>query len=112
MKLLYLLSAAACASVAYAEYAVQICNNGCKKVHTFKTPNNIRPCICLASTQTATIGDINGGDIKVFQSADCTGNFQKIPRNEAINNAQWVNSMSFGPSGSSRDPGPCGDWYN
>ncbi|KAF9301780.1 hypothetical protein BGZ74_006273 [Mortierella antarctica] len=112
MKLLYLLSAAACASVAYAEYKVQICNNGCQKVHTFKTPNNIRPCICLASTQTATIGGIDGGIIKVFQSNNCRGNYQTIPSNKAIENAQWVNSMSFGPSGSSLDPGPCGDWYN
>ncbi|KAG0089641.1 hypothetical protein BGZ93_000014 [Podila epicladia] len=112
MKFLYLLSAAACASVAYAQYAVQICNNGCQKTHTFKTTSSIRPCICLASTQTATIGGINGGDIKVFRSTDCTGSYQKIGPNEGINNAQWVNSMSFGPSGSSREPGPCGNWYN
>ncbi|KAF9132184.1 hypothetical protein KI688_011849 [Linnemannia hyalina] len=112
MKLLYLLSAVACASVALAEYKLQICDNTCKRVHTFKTPNNIRPCICLASTQTGTIGGIGGGDIKLFQSIDCTGNFQKIGPNAGISNAQWVNSVSFGPSGSSRSPGTCPNWYN
>ncbi|KAK5807785.1 hypothetical protein F5H01DRAFT_352585 [Linnemannia elongata] len=111
MKLLHLLSAAACASIALADYAVQICDTDCNRVHTFRTPSNIRPCICLASTQTGTIGDINGGDIKVFQSIDCTGNYQVIKPGKAISNAQWVNSMSFGPSGSSRSPGTCPDWY-
>ncbi|KAK3814563.1 MAG: hypothetical protein JOS17DRAFT_760787 [Linnemannia elongata] len=110
MKLLYLLSAVACASIVYAEYQVQICDNTCNRKHTFKT-TNIRPCICLASTQTGTIGGINGGDIKVFASTDCTGNYQQLKPNQGISNAQWVNSVSFGPSGSSLSPGTCPDWY-
>ncbi|KAG0045720.1 hypothetical protein BGZ83_009031 [Gryganskiella cystojenkinii] len=111
MKFFTLLSAFACASVAFADYGVKISNNSGAKSLKFTTPNNIRPCICLASTQTATIQGVNGGDIKVFQKADCTGNYQIISPNGNIKNAQWVNSISFGPSGSSRDPGTCPDWY-
>ncbi|KAF9969738.1 hypothetical protein BGZ73_007763 [Actinomortierella ambigua] len=112
MKVLLALSAIACASVVYADYAVQILNNDGSKKHTFKTPNNIRPCICLASTQTNTIGGMNGGNIKLFWSNDCTGRYNVLGSNSGITGAQWVNSMSFGPSGSSLSPGTCPNWYN
>jgi len=95
-----------------ADYGVQIANNGGSKKLTLTTPAGTRPCICLASTQTATIKGVNGGDIKVFSTVDCTGNFQTIGSNSAISNAQWVNSISFGASGSSTGPGSCPNWYN
>lgn len=111
-SLILLLSAALCASMVVAEYAVQIANNNGSKKLKLKAPSGTRPCICLASTQTATIKGINGGDIKVFSTADCTGNYQVIGSNKGISNAQWVNSISFGASGSSTGPGTCPDWYN
>ncbi|GJJ76050.1 hypothetical protein EMPS_08409 [Entomortierella parvispora] len=110
--LVLMLSAVLCASMVAAEYAVQIANNNGSKSLKLTAPDGTRPCICLASTQTATIKGINGGNIKVFSSVDCTGNYQTIGSNSAISNAQWVNSISFGASGSSSGPGSCPNWYN
>ncbi|KAF9198972.1 hypothetical protein BGZ49_000078 [Haplosporangium sp. Z 27] len=58
-----------------------------------------RTCFCVVNTQTASIQGQNGGDIKLFSSQDCTGNFQSLGSNGATNNAQWVNSVSWGESG-------------
>ncbi|KAF9150315.1 hypothetical protein BG015_007886 [Linnemannia schmuckeri] len=111
MKILYLLSVVACASVVLAQYQVKICDNTCRRKYKFNTPNNLRACICLRSTQTGTIEGNNGGLIRIFSSNDCTGDFKEISPNGIRHNAQWVNSMSFGPPGSSRSPGTCPAYY-
>lgn len=110
--LVLLLSTVACASVALADPGVKITNDNGSQSKTLTTPSNVRSCVCLASTQTATIQGVNGGTIRVFSSVDCTGAYDTISTNGKISNAQWVNSISWGPSGSSLSPGTCPNWYN
>ncbi|KAG0046671.1 hypothetical protein BGZ83_008124 [Gryganskiella cystojenkinii] len=66
---------------------------------TFSLVPGDRYCYCLRNTQTNTITGKNGGDIKLFSKSDCTGNFATLGSNSQQNNAQWVNSVSFGESG-------------
>jgi hypothetical protein len=69
-----------------------------------------RKCLCLQGTTTSQIGQSTGsGSVKVFSTTDCTGNYEVIPENSYINNAQWVNSISYGPGGSSVMYGNCHD---
>ncbi|KAF9904173.1 hypothetical protein EC991_002967 [Linnemannia zychae] len=58
-----------------------------------------RTCFCLVNTQTASIKGQDGGDIKLFSSNNCKGNYQTLGSNEGAYNAQWVNSVSWGKSG-------------
>ncbi|KAG0288897.1 hypothetical protein BGZ97_006640 [Linnemannia gamsii] len=58
-----------------------------------------RTCFCLVNTQTASIKGQNGGDIKLFSSDNCNGNYQSLGPNDTAYNAQWVNSASWGKSG-------------
>ncbi|KAF9318242.1 hypothetical protein BG003_011636 [Podila horticola] len=56
----------------------------------------------------------SGGDIKLFSTSDCTGNYQTLGSNSEAKNTQWVNSFSYGKSGiPSRGPdGYCPDYYS
>ncbi|KAJ2956750.1 hypothetical protein NQZ79_g7411 [Umbelopsis isabellina] len=68
-----------------------------------------RKCLCLKGTTTWQIGQSTGaGTVKMFSTTDCTGNYEVVPTNSYISNAQWVNSISYGPSGSSAMYGDCG----
>ncbi|KAG0009308.1 hypothetical protein BGZ82_004104, partial [Podila clonocystis] len=60
-------------------------------------PPGERICFCLSKTQTAIINGQLGGDVKLFSTSDCTGNYAN--GGKITNNAQWVNSVSFGKSG-------------
>ncbi|KAG0217303.1 hypothetical protein BGX33_010949 [Mortierella sp. NVP41] len=72
-----------------------------------------RACYCLKNTQTAKIYNRDGGDVKLFSTTDCTGNFSKLSEGKTQSNAQWVNSMSFGASGiPSRDPASCPNYFS
>lgn len=83
------------------------------------TQAGTRICFCTKNVQTGWIKGNNGGDIKLFSNNDCTGNFATLDSNSRVDNAQWVNSVSFGKSGipsdgPSRDPSGkvyCPDWY-
>ncbi|KAG0046280.1 hypothetical protein BGZ83_008538 [Gryganskiella cystojenkinii] len=114
-SILALLSSAVLASVSYAAatYTILVQNNGLVKgQYLFEYGVNTRICWCLKNTQTAAITGINGGNIKVFSTSDCTGNFATISPNGVLNNAQWVNSVSFGASGvSSTGPDSCPNYY-
>ncbi|KAJ2956894.1 hypothetical protein NQZ79_g7306 [Umbelopsis isabellina] len=66
-----------------------------------------RQCQCLSNTQTAHIANSYGGIVRVFQSTDCTGAYETIGSQGSIDNAEWVNSVSFGSSGSSSGPYGC-----
>jgi len=107
-----ILVSALCAQIALASYSVELKNNAGKTVYIFSNDNQ-RTCYCLTNTQTASIRDANGGDIKVFSTSDCTGNYG-TPSNGIVNNAQWVNSISFGKGGipSQNSPWGCANFYD
>ncbi|KAF8952610.1 hypothetical protein CPC16_006908 [Podila verticillata] len=114
-KVLFLLLAL-CASVALAAspFFADIRNNDGSKVFRFKVyGDNNRGCWCVKNTQTGSITGVNGGNIKLFSTSDCTGNYQTLGSNSKASNTQWVNSFSMGASGvSSSDPqGYCPNWY-
>ena len=99
-KSVLILSAALCASiVSGAAYNVIVANDAGKTSDLYIDGASSRTCFCLTKTQTATITGQNGGDIRAFSSADCTGNFETIDSSSRLTNAQWVNSISFGASG-------------
>ncbi|KAG2181367.1 hypothetical protein INT43_008950 [Umbelopsis isabellina] len=66
-----------------------------------------RQCQCLSKTQTQLIANSYGGIVRVFASTDCTGAYDNIGSGDSISNAEWVNSVSFGASGSSSGPYGC-----
>lgn len=70
-----------------------------------------RICRCFEGTQTAKIVNTNGGTVKAFSTTDCTGNYDTIAAGSSISNAQWVNSVSFGPSGTSYVQGTCNNLF-
>jgi hypothetical protein len=57
-----------------------------------------RQCWCTKDVKTAEIQNSggSGGLVRLFSTDDCT-----------VSNAEWVNSVSLGPSGSSIGPGSC-----
>lgn len=95
----------------FADYAIELINdvndsayffNGCSK----------RICQCLSGTQTNKIKNTNGGLVRVFSTTDCTGNYDTIAIGSTISNAQWVNSVSLGQSGTSYQVGKCSNLFN
>lgn len=100
------------AQIALADYTVELKNNAGKAVWIHSNDNQ-RTCYCLKNTQTASIRDINGGSIRVFSKSDCTGNYGTL-KNGIVNNAQWVNSISFGKAGipSKDSPWGCANFYD
>ncbi|KAF9213581.1 hypothetical protein CPC16_006158 [Podila verticillata] len=57
-----------------------------------------RWCYCLSKTQTSKIDGRSAGDVKLFSTTDCTGNYA-TGTGKVTSNAQWVNSVSFGKGG-------------
>ncbi|KAF9164813.1 hypothetical protein DFQ26_000993 [Actinomortierella ambigua] len=98
-------------STAFAVKCVTVTNNAGNQSKKLCVVDQDRQCFCLSKTQTNTIKGVNGGDIKLFWSNDCKGNYKAIGPNEQISGAQWVNSVSFGASGSSYYDGFCPNWY-
>ncbi|KAG0016520.1 hypothetical protein BGZ82_001029 [Podila clonocystis] len=107
------LLSAVCAQVAFADnYCIGLWNNGGAKFNSLCHDTASRVCYCLSNTQTATIAGFPGGDIKLFASSNCKGSYQSIGSESKVNNAQWVNSVSFGRSGiSSSGPSGCPNYY-
>ncbi|KAF9216975.1 hypothetical protein BGZ59_007120 [Podila verticillata] len=112
-KTLVLLSALCASALATAPYYIDIYNNDSSKYFHFATYDEERVCWCVKNTQTGSITGVNGGNIKLFSSTDCTGNYQTIGSNTKQSNTQRVNSFSFGPASiPSLDPqGYCPNWY-
>ncbi|KAG0014968.1 hypothetical protein BGZ82_001582 [Podila clonocystis] len=94
-------------------YQVVVKNNA-GWASTFPVAAGDRWCFCVKNTQTNSIKGINGGDIKLFSKADCTGNYSQLGSNSQANNAQWVNSFSMGASGipSGGPNGVCPNWFD
>ncbi|KAF9189310.1 hypothetical protein BGZ51_009704 [Haplosporangium sp. Z 767] len=108
-----ILLSALCVQIAFAGigHTIELTNNSGKET-AIGVPSTERWCYCLKNTQTATIKGINGGDIKLFSKSDCTGNYSTLKGMGKISNAQWVNSISFGVSGSSTGPYSCPNFFN
>lgn len=91
---------ALCASVALAnpDFYVHLENNSGRRV-SIEVPNlpNVRRCYCLSKTQTNIIDGRFGGDVKLFSTSNCSGNYAQGKK--ITSNAQWVNSVSAGASG-------------
>ncbi|KAG0363968.1 hypothetical protein BGX24_004809 [Mortierella sp. AD032] len=97
-----------------ATYNVEIYNNNRSQKFNFACITELSPRDCICNAQTGFIKGLNGGTIKLFSSADCTGNFQTLGAYKEAANTQWVNSFSFGLDGyaSSGPNGYCPNWYN
>ncbi|KAF8924758.1 hypothetical protein CPC16_007337 [Podila verticillata] len=99
-------------SSAFAYKCLIIKNNSGSQSFRFCVNDADRQCFCVKNTQTGSIKGDNGGDIKLFSTTDCTGNFQTLGTNSGISNTQWVNSISLGASGKpSYSDGFCPNWY-
>ncbi|KAG0341942.1 hypothetical protein BG000_007492 [Podila horticola] len=120
-SILALLSTAALASVSLAavvpagaggpEYQIIITDHKMIQPITHGS-NDFRQCYCLSNTLSATIYGKNGGLIQAYSSKNCSGGFQVIDSNGELSNAQWVNSISFGPGGvKTLKPGNCPKYY-
>ncbi|KAF9900798.1 hypothetical protein EC991_006884 [Linnemannia zychae] len=104
----------AISSISYAaDPWVLISNVGWTKDKVFTVPSNKRICVCVKNVQTFSIYSEPFCNARVFSTSDCTGNFQTINKwDKPIENAQWVNSISFGKAGiSSSGPNGCPNWY-
>jgi hypothetical protein len=64
-----------------------------------------RLCSCVKNVNTHNIYKSNSVSTKAFSSSDCTGNYDEIE--DEITNGEWVNSISFGPKGTSVGPFSC-----
>ncbi|KAG0293395.1 hypothetical protein BGZ96_002863 [Linnemannia gamsii] len=110
LKSIVLLATLATGALA-ADYFALISNNDGAKWTFLDVPSGSRYCFCLKDTQTARIDGGNGGDVKLFSTTDCTGNYANGKK--VTDNAQWVNSISLGASGkkSTWGAGKSCKWY-
>ncbi|KAG0042887.1 hypothetical protein BGZ83_012063 [Gryganskiella cystojenkinii] len=105
-KLLLLLGLCTATALAQTSWSFSCTNN---RGTTVTAPvSGKRVCICLKTSQTAKLGNVNGGTMKLFSTDDCTGNFVQLAKGKTQNNAQWVNSASVGqPNIASAGPFNC-----
>ncbi|KAF9923951.1 cytochrome c1 [Linnemannia zychae] len=90
-----LLLSVLCLSKVVFGYSIDLQNNDGSLKTGFSLNNDQRGCACLSKTQTAQIMGQDGGDVKLFSTSDCTGNYAN-GSGKTTYNAQWVNSVSFG----------------
>ncbi|KAF9273044.1 hypothetical protein BGZ68_001876 [Mortierella alpina] len=111
LKAIVLLSFCVIVALAQNTYYLSIYSNtGARK--GFYIYEGYRKCACLKNTQTNKIENEDGGDVKLFSTSDCTGNYVQMKNGATQSNAQWVNSMSYGSSGMSSDgPYRCPNYY-
>ena len=111
MKLLSTLLIASSIHTVLGMYVINFWNDAGTEGY-LQSPCSKRICQCLSGTQTNKIENTAGGLVRVFSTTDCTGNYDTIAAGSTISNAQWVNSVSFGPSGTSYVVGNCGNVFN
>ncbi|KAI9306184.1 hypothetical protein BJ944DRAFT_238980 [Cunninghamella echinulata] len=86
-------------AVSAVYYNVPYCSGGaCAFLTSF---TNKRICACMSGTRTEEINYDQSGVLKLFSTSDCTGNYQQVYKGQSVKNAMWVNSISFGPAGTS-----------
>ncbi|KAG0344454.1 hypothetical protein BG004_004475 [Podila humilis] len=58
-----------------------------------------RICLCVDDrVRPAKIKNSNGGQVRLFSTTNCTGNFASLPAGQSVN-AAWVKSISIGEGG-------------
>ncbi|KAF9155642.1 hypothetical protein BG015_009087 [Linnemannia schmuckeri] len=97
-KSLALLALLAASALAQGDYHMDVYNNANQRLRFYDYKGH-RSCFCVKNVQTAKIRNVDVGDAKLFSTKDCTGNFSKLSKGDTRENAQWVNSFSFGDSG-------------
>ncbi|KAG0047375.1 hypothetical protein BGZ83_007560 [Gryganskiella cystojenkinii] len=110
-KSLALLATLAASALADTPMLV-IYNTASTKDLIVDVPYGQRYCICLKNTQTGYIDGTKSGNVKLFWSSDCTGNYDD-GSHKGTDHAQWVNSVSFGAAGvpSTWGAGKTCNWY-
>ncbi|KAF9318244.1 hypothetical protein BG000_000196 [Podila horticola] len=107
-----LLMLAVCASGALAESCAWVVNSNIDQRSLCQYNDNARTCFCVTNTQTISIFASGIGNVKLFSTADCTGNYATLGNGKTQENAQWVNSISVGKAGiSSSGPNGCPNYY-
>ncbi|KAF9921395.1 hypothetical protein FBU30_008615 [Linnemannia zychae] len=97
---------------AQAFYKVEFWNNAGRSEIIALFDDNARVCICIKNTQTAKIYNRDGGNVKLFSTSDCTGNYVTLGIVDYQYNAQWVNSFSMGKAGiPSTGPKSCPNYF-
>ncbi|KAF9923952.1 hypothetical protein FBU30_006001, partial [Linnemannia zychae] len=96
-KLTLLLSVLCVAKFAAADYGIGIWDNA-GGWSTLWAPDGARYCYCLTKTQTARLYAKGEYNVKLFSTSNCSGNYAD-GSNKITENAQWVNSISFGAAG-------------
>lgn len=107
VKFLILQSAAVLASLSLVLecYSELNCREKSGRMHYIANYGCERYCACVKNVNTHTIYKSNSVNTKAFSRSDCTGNYDDIEGE--INNGEWVNSISFGPKGTSQGPYGC-----
>ncbi|KAI8073854.1 hypothetical protein BC940DRAFT_363812 [Gongronella butleri] len=105
MMLMKTLVYLACASSVYGYMysGVEVCTGNTPQDQcSSRMPyTEARLCVCVKGTRTYSIRNNDSGNVKIFSTTDCTGNYGTIAEGSEVINAQWVNSVSYGASGSS-----------
>ncbi|KAF9167370.1 hypothetical protein DFQ27_002197 [Actinomortierella ambigua] len=110
MQKTILLTLALVAEVAFS-YSVIVKNNAGDAVELY-IPSGRRICACLKNTQSKSLQGVGAGTAKIFWSSTCTGSYNNLASNGFLNNAHWVNSISFGANlGSSEGPAGCPNFH-
>ena len=97
-KSIVLLAFLATGALAQGDYHMDVWNSAGQRLRFYDYKGH-RSCFCLKNTQTAKIKNVDVGDVKLFSTNDCTGNYATIAKGSTQANTQWVNSFSFGDSG-------------
>lgn len=101
-----LLSLIAYAQACYSEFNYR---TSAGTMHYISNYSCNRVCHCVKNVNTHKVYPWHEGVTKLFSTTDCTGNYQTITG--MVENAEWVNSVSFGPSGISQGPWGCPSDY-
>ncbi|KAF9953637.1 hypothetical protein BGZ72_005269, partial [Mortierella alpina] len=95
----------ACLSVVLGAYSEVTYRDKRRQVHYIANYSPYRQCACVKNVNTHTIYKGVSSSTKVFRSSDCTGAYSEVK--SSITNAEWANSISFGPKGPSKGPYGC-----
>ncbi|KAM3578252.1 hypothetical protein VKS41_009324 [Umbelopsis sp. WA50703] len=100
--LMLLAAAVYSANACYTEMDYVGAGGALKSLYTYGCG---RVCRCLKNVHTAEIYPPSNGVGRAFSTDDCTGTYSTITK--TLPNAEWVNSVSYGGSGSSVWDGTC-----
>ncbi|KAG0317132.1 hypothetical protein BG000_004638, partial [Podila horticola] len=94
-KAIILLLALCASTLAAGLYNVEVRNNAGTEKYKFTIYSKQRACWCLKNTQAGSITGVQGGNIKMFSTTDCSGNYRTLGNSSKASSTQWVNSLSY-----------------